>query len=135
MVCKESDDFCSIFAQKAKKALSNKAFLRVVKFSRNNGADGGTRTHDLLITNQLLYQLSHISIPRLSKNGQRKYYTTFLFKLQYLLQKNMQYFFAIFHGSSRQDAKKKGRSPRAVSVEVNALFNFFLVNPYLTNSA
>ena len=27
------------------------------------GADGGTRTRDLLITNQLLYQLSHISIP------------------------------------------------------------------------
>ena len=26
------------------------------------GADGGTRTRDLLITNQLLYQLSHISI-------------------------------------------------------------------------
>ena len=25
------------------------------------GADGGTRTRDLLITNQLLYQLSHIS--------------------------------------------------------------------------
>ena len=27
-----------------------------------SGADGGTRTRDLLITNQLLYQLSHISI-------------------------------------------------------------------------
>ena len=26
------------------------------------GADGGTRTRDLLITNQLLYQLSHISV-------------------------------------------------------------------------
>ena len=26
------------------------------------GADGGTRTHDLRITNALLYQLSHISI-------------------------------------------------------------------------
>ena len=25
------------------------------------GANGGTRTRDLLITNQLLYQLSHIS--------------------------------------------------------------------------
>ena len=25
-----------------------------------NGADDGTRTHDLLITNQLLYQLSYI---------------------------------------------------------------------------
>ena len=27
------------------------------------GADGGTRTRDLLITNQLLYQLSHTSVP------------------------------------------------------------------------
>ena len=26
------------------------------------GAEDGTRTHDLLITNQLLYQLSHSSI-------------------------------------------------------------------------
>ena len=29
---------------------------------RSFGANDGTRTHDLLITNQLLYQLSHISI-------------------------------------------------------------------------
>ena len=35
------------------------------------GADGGTRTRDLLITNQLLYQLSHISVA--SHNG--RYYT------------------------------------------------------------
>ncbi len=27
------------------------------------GADDGIRTHDRLITNQLLYQLSHISVP------------------------------------------------------------------------
>ena len=30
--------------------------------SRSFGANDGTRTHDLLITNQLLYRLSHISI-------------------------------------------------------------------------
>ena len=35
------------------------------------GADGGTRTRDLLITNQLLYQLSHISV----RFTQRCYYT------------------------------------------------------------
>ena len=27
-----------------------------------DGADGGTRTRDLLITNQLLYQLSYIGV-------------------------------------------------------------------------
>ncbi len=31
--------------------------------SRNCGAGRGTRTHDLLITNQLLYQLSYTSMP------------------------------------------------------------------------
>ena len=30
-----------------------------LKFSRENGAEDGTRTRDLLITNQLLYQLSY----------------------------------------------------------------------------
>ena len=29
----------------------------------NNGAEDGTRTHDLLVTNELLYQLSHFGIP------------------------------------------------------------------------
>ena len=28
--------------------------------SRSNGANGGTRTRDLLITSELLYQLSHV---------------------------------------------------------------------------
>ena len=33
------------------------------------GANGGTRTHDRLITNQLLYQLSYIGLYSKKKNG------------------------------------------------------------------
>lgn len=40
-----------------------------------NEADSGTRTRDLLITNQLLYQLSHISITE-------RYYNTHRRKMQ-----------------------------------------------------
>ncbi len=36
--------------------------------SINCGANEGTRTPDLLITNQLLYQLSHIGIGNLSES-------------------------------------------------------------------
>ena len=35
--------------------------LPYIKFSQKNGAGGRTRTPDLLITNQLLYQLSYTS--------------------------------------------------------------------------
>jgi hypothetical protein len=31
------------------------------RYNKNSGAGGGSRTHDLLITNQLLYQLSYAS--------------------------------------------------------------------------
>ena len=34
---------------------------RVCALRLSTGAEDGTRTHDLLITNQLLYQLSHPS--------------------------------------------------------------------------
>ena len=36
--------------------------LRVRALRLLTGAEDGTRTHDLLITNQLLYQLSHSSV-------------------------------------------------------------------------
>ena len=37
---------------------------------RTGGANGGTRTHDLPITNRLLYQLSHVSISLLPMPGE-----------------------------------------------------------------
>ena len=38
------------------------------EFTDGNGAGSGTRTHDLLITNQLLYQLSYASVSAHSIN-------------------------------------------------------------------
>ncbi len=49
-----------IFAKKSSQAIRN---LR-----RRRGAEDGTRTHDLLITNQLLYHLSHFSVHKLLYN-------------------------------------------------------------------
>jgi hypothetical protein len=34
------------------------------------GASGGTRTRNLLITNQLLYQLSHAGVPVVARSKQ-----------------------------------------------------------------
>ena len=45
--------FCSVYSETTEnKKAPNESEL---------GANDGTRTHDLLITNQLLYRLSHIS--------------------------------------------------------------------------
>ena len=52
------------------------------------GAEDGTRTHDLLITNQLLYQLSHISVAFHND----KYYTINKSKKQALFEKNITFF-------------------------------------------
>ena len=35
------------------------ASFEIIKFAKDSGAGGQTRTDDLLITNQLLYQLSY----------------------------------------------------------------------------
>ena len=44
--------------------LFEKRFWQIKKAPTESelGANDGTRTHDLLITNQLLYRLSHISV-------------------------------------------------------------------------
>lgn len=44
----------------------------IIRFPLFSGANDVTRTHDLLITNQLLYQLSHTST-----QDNNKYYTDF----------------------------------------------------------
>ena len=54
-----------ITEKKQKKQQNKQRFLKQKNpedcYPRNFGADGRTRTGDLLITNQLLYQLSHTS--------------------------------------------------------------------------
>jgi hypothetical protein len=43
-------------------------------FEEINGAGNGTRTRDLLITNQLLYQLSYTGLNNCRDNRKQKYY-------------------------------------------------------------
>ena len=59
-------------------------------FKQNNGAGGRTRTPDLLITNQLLYQLSYTSALLLN------YYITLLFICQDLFQNFFKFFLKLF---------------------------------------
>ena len=50
-----------------------------LRYTSKNGANEGTRTPDLLITNQLLYQLSYIGILRIVS---AKKYSTDIWKSQ-----------------------------------------------------
>ena len=61
-----------------------KALAEASAFS---GATGRTRTGDLLITNQLLYQLSHSSITAGAISGY--YFILFVFFCQDIIQKNL----------------------------------------------
>ncbi len=52
--------------------LIRKEFIDAVYLAGIYGAGEGTRTHNLLITNQLLCQLSYASIPSESTNTQAR---------------------------------------------------------------
>ena len=60
--------------------------IYIYSLVNKNGAGGRTRTPDLLITNQLLYQLSYTSVSTL------EYYTINDFGCQYFFSKNRKKF-------------------------------------------
>ena len=61
-------------------------FHRVTE-KQNPGANGGTRTPDQLITNQLLYQLSYIGLIRNMKK--RHYLPSSVFQTLYIVKRKI----------------------------------------------